>query len=104
MAWIALFIAGLLETAWAAGLKSLSSDFRPGLALATLVAMGASLIALSWSMRILPLGVAYPVWTGIGAVGSVLVGIVVFRQEIGLYGLLGIAFLILGMCLLSLET
>ena len=104
MAWIVLLIAGLLETAWAAGLKSLSEGFRLGLAFATIIMMIASLGALYWSMRFLPLGVAYPIWTGIGAVGSVIVGISMFKQEIGVFGIAGVACLIIGMFLVSLET
>lgn len=104
MAWIVLLIAGLLETAWAAGLKSLSEDFRPGLVFATIIAMSASLAALYWSLRFLPLGVAYPIWTGLGAVGSVIVGIAVFKQEIGVLGIVGVTCLITGMFLVSFET
>ena len=100
MAWIVLLIAGLLETAWAAGLKSLSESFRLSLLFATAALMIASLAALYWSMRSLPLGVAYPLWTGIGSVGSVIVGITVFRQDIGVLGIAGVAFLIIGMFLI----
>ncbi len=104
MAWITLLVAGLLETAWAAGLKSLSGSFRFSLLLATIALMIASLGALYWSMRSLPLGVAYPIWTGIGSVGSVVVGITVFKQDIGAYGIAGVACLVLGMFLVSFET
>lgn len=104
MAWIALFIAGLLETAWAAGLKSLSEGFRFSLLIATAALMLASLGALYWSMRSLPLGVAYPIWTGIGSVGSVVIGITVFKQDIGAFGIAGVACLMIGMFLVSLET
>jgi len=104
MAWISLFVAGLLETAWAAGLKALSGSFSFGLVVATAAAMLASIWGLYWSLRSLPLGVAYPIWTGLGSVGSVVVGVLVFKQEISLWGILGIIFLILGMFLVSLET
>ena len=104
MAWIALFIAGLLETGWAAGLKSLSGGFRLGIVVATAAMMLASLGALSWSMRSLPLGVAYPIWTGIGSVGSVVVGITVFKQDIGIFGIAGVACLVIGIFLVGLET
>ena len=104
MAWIALFIAGLLETAWAAGLKSLSGGFRLSLLIATAALMLASLGALYWSMRSLPLGIAYPIWTGIGSVGSVVVGITVFKQDIGIFGIAGMACLMIGIFLVSLET
>ena len=91
MAWIALFIAGLLETAWAAGLKSLSGGFRLSLLIATVALMLASLGA-------------YPIWTGIGSVGSVVVGITVFKQDIGIFGIAGVACLMIGIFLVSLET
>ena len=89
MAWIALIIAGLLETAWAPGLKSLSGGFRLSLLIATATFMFASLGAVYWSMRSLPLGTAYPIWAGIGSIGSVVVGIAVFKQEIGAVGIAG---------------
>lgn len=104
MAWTTLLIAGLLETAWAAGLKSLAGSFRLSLLLAMTALMIASLGALYWSMRSLPLGVAYPIWTGIGSVGSVIVGITVFKQDIGFFGIAGVACLIIGMFLISFET
>ena len=98
------FIAGLLETGWAAGLKSLSGGFRLGIVVATAAMMLASLGALYWSMRSLPLGVAYPIWTGIGSVGSVVVGITVFKQDIGIFGIAGVACLVIGIFLVGLET
>ncbi|WP_417241806.1 DMT family transporter [Celeribacter sp.] len=104
MAWISLLIAGLLEVAWAAGLKSLSGSFRLGVLVATAALMCASLGALSWSMRSLPLGIAYPIWTGIGSVGSVVVGIIVFRQDLTATSVAGVACLVAGMALISLET
>ncbi|MDE9449793.1 multidrug efflux SMR transporter [Aliiroseovarius sp. Z3] len=104
MAWIALLIAGLLETAWAAGLKSLSEGFQLGLFIATAVLMIASLGALYWSMRSLPLSVAYPLWTGIGSVGSVVAGYTIFKQDIGVLGMVGVICLIVGMFLISFET
>ena len=104
MAWIALFIAGLLEIAWAAGLKSLSGSFRFSLLIATAALMLSSLVALYWAMRSLPLGGAYPIWTGIGSLGSVVVGITVFKQDISVFGIAGVACLMIGMFLVSLET
>ena len=104
MAWITLIIAGLLETAWASSLKGMADKFSFGLLIATLALMGASLAALYWSMRTLPLGIAYPIWTGIGSVGSVVVGVMFFKQEIGIVGIAGVACLLLGMLLIGLET
>ena len=75
MAWIALLIAGLFEVAWAVGLKYTSGWTRLWPSLFTAATMAASLYFLSLALRALPLGTAYAVWTGIGAVGAFLVGI-----------------------------
>ena len=70
MAWIILFVAGLLEVVWAYSMKQSDGFTRLVPSLVTIVAMVASFGLLSWSMRVLPLGTAYTVWTGIGAVGA----------------------------------
>ena len=69
-AWTILFIAGLCEIGWAVGLKYTEGFSRLGPSAATLVAMIASVALLGWSLKALPLGTAYAVWTGIGAVGT----------------------------------
>ena len=66
MAWIVLIVAGLLETTWAVTLKASQGFTRPIPSVATVVASLASMILLGWSLRRLPLGTAYTVWTGIG--------------------------------------
>lgn len=104
MAWFFLLVAGLLEIAWAAGLKLAAERFSFGLIGLTALAMIASLAALYWSMTRLPLGVAYPIWTGIGSVGSVVVGVMVLGQQIGATGIIGIMLLLTGMILLGLDT
>lgn len=81
MAWIALVIAGLLEVGWATAMKLSDGFSRLGPSIATIVLMILSFGMLSYSMRSLPLGTAYTVWTGIGAIGSVLVGIVVMGES-----------------------
>jgi quaternary ammonium compound-resistance protein SugE len=80
MAWVLLVLAGLFEVAWAVGLKYTQGFTRPGPSLATLLAMVVSLALLGVALRTLPLGTAYAVWTGIGAVGTVLVGIALFGE------------------------
>lgn len=75
MAWLYVLVAGLLETAWASSLKLSHGFTRLIPSIATLVLMSASFWLLSLAMRTLPLGTAYAVWTGIGAVGAVVVGI-----------------------------
>lgn len=80
MAWIYLLIAGLLEVAWATGMKYSEGFSRAGWTAFTLVSMILSFGLLSRAMQELPLGTAYTVWTGIGAVGSVLLGILLFGE------------------------
>ena len=76
LTWPALIAAGLLEVAWATTMKASEGFRRPGLAVATVLLMLASFALLGYAMRQLPLGTAYAVWTGIGAVGAAIVGIV----------------------------
>jgi quaternary ammonium compound-resistance protein SugE len=80
MAWTLLIIAGLLEVVWALGLKLSDGLSRPLLATVTIITMIASMSLLGLAVRTLPLGTAYVVWTGIGAVGSAIVGILVFNE------------------------
>jgi quaternary ammonium compound-resistance protein SugE len=80
MAWLYLLIAGLLETTWAVGLKYTQGFTRLWPSVFTLTAMAGSVWLLAVAVRSLPLGTAYAVWTGIGAVGTVLVGLVAFHE------------------------
>ena len=80
MPWILLFIAGLLEVGWAIGLKYTESFTRLWPSVGTLAAMTISVVLLGLAMRTLPVGTAYAVWTGIGAVGTVILGIVLFAE------------------------
>ena len=82
MAWVLLLAAGLLEIVWAFTMKLSQGFTRPGASLVTLVTMLASFGLLSISMKTLPLGTAYTVWTGIGAVGAFIVGIVVLGEPL----------------------
>ncbi|MCK0121420.1 multidrug efflux SMR transporter [Loktanella sp. F6476L] len=104
MAWFYLFIAGALEVAWAAGLKKLGIGFSWTLGVLTLVAMIASLVALYAAMARLPLGIAYPIWTGIGSVGSVIVGVMAFNQNLSMAGIAGLIFLMIGMFLIGSDA
>jgi quaternary ammonium compound-resistance protein SugE len=76
MAWIALFVAGLFEVVWAFSMKLSEGFTRPVASAVTIAAMIVSFGLLAWAMRSLPLGTAYMIWTGIGAVGAFIVGIV----------------------------
>ncbi len=80
MPWVILFIAGLFEVAWAIGLKYTEGFTRLWPSVGTLAAMGLSVVLLGFAMRSLPVGTAYAVWTGIGAVGTVILGIVLFSE------------------------
>jgi quaternary ammonium compound-resistance protein SugE len=102
MAWFVLFAAGLFEVAWAVGLKA--ANGRPLILGITVVAMVVSLVLLYIAMRDLPLGTAYAVWTGIGAVGTVLVGIFAFGESADALRLLCIALIVAGIAGLKLVT
>ena len=84
MNWLILFIAGLFETGWAVGLKYTQGFSRPVPTIFTLIAMAVSFWLLAMAMRTLPVGTAYAVWTGIGAVGAVILGIVLFGEPVTL--------------------
>ncbi len=79
-AWAVLLVSGLLETAWAVGLPRTDGFTRLGPSAAVLAAMAASVYGLSLATRVLPIGTAYAVWTGIGAVGAVAYGIVALGE------------------------
>lgn len=95
MAWMLLLAAGIFEVGWAVGLKYTDGFTRLWPTLATLAAMVVSVALLAMAVRHLPLGTAYAVWTGIGAIGTVLLGIVLFNEPATLLRL-GCVALILG--------
>lgn len=80
MAWVFLFLAGLFEIVWATAMKQSHGFSRLWPSVVTIVGMIVSFALLSWSMRTLPLGTAYTIWTGIGAIGAFAVGIFVFGE------------------------
>lgn len=82
MAWIYLFIAGLLEIVWAFSMKASNGFTRLTPSIVTIVAMIASFALLAYAMRFLPLGTAYMVWTGIGAAGAFVVGILFLGESV----------------------
>ncbi|MDP3148954.1 MAG: quaternary ammonium compound efflux SMR transporter SugE [Ignavibacteria bacterium] len=81
MSWIVLFIAGLFEVAWAIGLKYSEGFSKPIASVFTIVTMIISMALLSYSVKTLPVGTAYAVWTGIGAVGTAILGIFLFNES-----------------------
>jgi len=80
MAWIVLFVAGLFEIGWAVGLKYTDGFTKLWPTVGTGVSLVLSMALLGWAVRSLPLGTAYAVWTGIGAVGTALFGILVLKE------------------------
>jgi quaternary ammonium compound-resistance protein SugE len=104
MAWIFLLIAGVLEVAWATGLKKLGLHFSWSHGALTLIVMVASLAALYAAMLRLPLGIAYPIWTGIGSVGSIILSVVAFNQTLSLSSIFGVILLVAGMLLIGADA
>ena len=104
MSWLILFFAGLFEIAWAVGLKYSDSFTRLVPSALTLVAMVISVVLLGWAMKGLPLGTAYAVWTGIGAVGTVIVGIFLFGESMAPLRLLSVALVVAGLIGLKLSN
>ena len=97
MSWFLLLIAGLLEVAWAAGLKSCEGFTRLWPSVFTVVTALASFLLLAMAMRQLPLGTAYAVWTGIGAVGALFVfGIVMMGETVSAMRVASAALIVLG--------
>ncbi len=103
-AWLILFIAGLCEVAWAVGLKYTEGFSRLGPSLATVAAMVVSVALLGWSLKTLPLGTAYAVWTGIGAVGTAILGMILFGESREVARLLCIVLIVAGIVGLKLLT
>lgn len=104
MVWVALFVAGLFEIGWAIGLKYTEGFSRLWPSVGTVAAMAVSFGLLSHALRTLPVGTAYAIWTGIGAVGTALVGIAVFGESAAPARLLCIAMIGGGIVGLKLFT
>jgi len=102
--WIILFIAGLLEVVWAIGLKYTHGFTRLTPSIITVSAMIVSIVLLSWAMRSLPVGTAYAVWTGIGAVGAAITGILLLGESASLARIASLALIVAGIIGLKLST
>lgn len=104
MAWIYLIVAGILEVIWAFAMKQSVGFTKPGYVAVTAIAMLASVWFLSISMKVLPLGTAYVIWTGIGAVGAFVVGIAVLGESADPLRLLAAALILSGLVLLKVAS
>jgi quaternary ammonium compound-resistance protein SugE len=104
MPWVYLLLAGLLEIGWAVGLKHVDGWTRFWPSVITIALMVTSLGFLSLAMRSLPMGTAYAMWTGIGAVGTVLVGIFCFGEPRTATQMASVAFIVVGLIGLKLAA
>ncbi|HEU4504686.1 MAG TPA: quaternary ammonium compound efflux SMR transporter SugE [Nitrospira sp.] len=104
MAWVILFLAGLFETGWAIGLKYTEGFTRLWPTVWTIVAMAISLGLLGIALKSLPVGTAYSVWVGVGAVGTVVLGIALFEESADAARLISVGLIIAGIIGLKLAT
>ena len=104
MAWLYLFSAGILEIVWAFAMKQSDGFSRPGPAAITIVAMIASFALLALAMRSLPLGTAYTIWTGIGAVGAFLVGVILLGEVLSPMRIAAATLIVSGLVMMKLSA
>ena len=104
MAWFYLIVAGLLEAGWAVGLKYTEGFTRPLPSVLTGLAIAASMFLLALAAKTIPIGTAYSIWVGIGAVGAVILGIILFDEPRDLARMFFVGLLILSLIGLKLTT
>jgi quaternary ammonium compound-resistance protein SugE len=104
LAWIILIVAGLFEVGWAIGLKYTEGFTRPWPTIGTVLAMVLSVTLLGLAMKSLPVGTAYSVWVGVGAVGTVALGIVLFGEPATAARLVSVGLIIAGIVGLKLAS
>lgn len=104
MAWIYLFVAGILEVVWAYSMKQSVGFSRLAPTLVTIVAMLGSFCLLAAAMRTIPLGTAYIIWTGIGAIGAFLAGIILMAEPISAMRIAAAFFIVLGLVLMKVAS
>ena len=100
-AWLIVLIAGLLETGWALGLKYSDGFSKPIPSILTIIGAAASFWLLSIAMKELPVGTAYAVWVGIGAVGTAIMAVFLFGDPVSLWRVIGILLIIAGIIALK---
>ncbi|MBR0871096.1 multidrug efflux SMR transporter [Bradyrhizobium tropiciagri] len=101
LAWIALVVAGLLDVGWAISMKYAEGYTRLGWTLVSLVLLGAFVFLLGRALQVLGVGVAYTVWTGIGAVGTLTMGVLLFNEALNPMKVAGIALVLVGIAALK---
>ncbi|WP_026888633.1 quaternary ammonium compound efflux SMR transporter SugE [Clostridium beijerinckii] len=104
MTWLMLIIAGLFETGWAIGLKYSEGFTKLIPSVFTIAGMIASFYFLSLALKSLPLGTAYAIWTGIGTVGTVALGIILFKEPVDIIRIICIGFIVVGIVGLKIVS
>jgi len=104
MAWLLLVVAGLFEVVWAVGMKQSAGFTRLWPSVITFVGAIASFVLLSWAMRTIPLGTAYTVWTGIGAVGAFVIGIAVLGEQVNTMRVVAAVLIVSGLVLMKMAS
>jgi quaternary ammonium compound-resistance protein SugE len=104
MAWIVLFVAGLLEIGWAVGLKYTDGFTRLWPTVGTVLSMIVSIVLLGLAVKTLPIGTAYAIWTGIGTIGTAILGMILFGESAAALRLACIALIVTGIVGLKLVT
>ena len=104
MAWIMLFVAGVFEVVWAYTMKQSEGFTRLVPSVITVVMLVASFGLLAAAMRTIPLGTAYTIWTGIGAVGAFVVGVVVLGEQVNAMRILAAVLIVCGLVLMKLSA
>src|SRR5882724_10978255 len=101
LAWIALVTAGLLDVGWAISMKYAEGYTRPGWSIVSLALLAAFVFLLGRALQVLEIGVAYTVWTGIGAVGTLSMGVLLFGETLSPMKIAGIVFVLIGIAALK---
>ena len=104
MAWVTLSLAGLFEIIWAFFMKQSEGFTKITPTIVTFVTMIASVVLLSFSMKTLPLGTAYALWTGIGAIGAFLVGVIFLGEQVSVLRVAAALLIVLGLLLMKLSA
>jgi len=104
MAWLLLFFAGILEVVWAFAMKQSDGFTKLNYSVITIIGMIASVMLLAISMKSLPLGTAYTIWTGIGAIGAFVVGILILGEPAHLMRIIAAGLIVSGILMMKLAS